>query len=218
MIPSFIFNECGLSLGLKRINFQPYTHYQLYQIVESRLKGIDAFEKEAVEFAARKVSAVSGDARRALDICRRAVEIVESRQDGPKPTPHVTIGIVNDAIQEMLSSPAVNFVQSCAFHQKLFMISVMMCIRRSGVGNIEFADAALLHMQLCRWNHIEPPTTSDLARVCESLGQTHMLVIEAGRMDMGMRMSLDIAEEDIMMGCKNDKVLDKIISKLQSSN
>ncbi|RCH80231.1 Origin recognition complex, subunit 1, partial [Rhizopus azygosporus] len=70
-------NKIASRMGLTRINFQPYRHDQLYQIVQSRLQGIDAFTKEAVEFAARKVSAVSGDARRALDICRRAVEIVE---------------------------------------------------------------------------------------------------------------------------------------------
>ena len=34
-------------------------------------------QSDAVQFAARKVAAVSGDARRALDICRRAVEIAE---------------------------------------------------------------------------------------------------------------------------------------------
>ena len=35
-------------------------------------------DSDAVQFAARKVAAVSGDARRALDICRRAVEIAET--------------------------------------------------------------------------------------------------------------------------------------------
>jgi Cdc6-like AAA superfamily ATPase len=55
---------------LTRINFQPYTYQQLVKIVESRLEGIQAFRREAIEFAARKVGAVSGDARRALDICR----------------------------------------------------------------------------------------------------------------------------------------------------
>ena len=53
-----------------RINFAAYTHQQLIQIVHSRLEGVEAFESSAIEFCARKVGAVSGDARRALDICR----------------------------------------------------------------------------------------------------------------------------------------------------
>lgn len=50
------------------------------QIIQSRLEGVpgNIVHSDAVQFAARKVAAVSGDARRALDICRRAVEIAET--------------------------------------------------------------------------------------------------------------------------------------------
>lgn len=37
------------------MTFQPYTYKQLQEIVESRLKGIDAFNSDAVQLAARKV-------------------------------------------------------------------------------------------------------------------------------------------------------------------
>lgn len=49
------------------------------QIISSRLSNVpgSVVQPDAVQFAARKVAAVSGDARRALDICRRAVEIAE---------------------------------------------------------------------------------------------------------------------------------------------
>ena len=39
--------------------------------------GQSVVEGSAVQFCARKVSAIAGDARKALDICRRAVELVE---------------------------------------------------------------------------------------------------------------------------------------------
>lgn len=66
--------------GLTRITFPGYTHDQLMQIIQSRLEGVpgNIVLPDAVQFAARKVAAVSGDARRALDICRRAVEIAET--------------------------------------------------------------------------------------------------------------------------------------------
>ena len=35
-------------------------------------------ENSAVQFCARKVSAVAGDMRKALDVCRRAVEVAQS--------------------------------------------------------------------------------------------------------------------------------------------
>ena len=73
-------NKISSRLGLHRITFKGYTHAQLIQIIESRLANVPGrlVHPDAVQFAARKVAAVSGDARRALDICRRAVEIAET--------------------------------------------------------------------------------------------------------------------------------------------
>ena len=74
-------NKISSRLGLTRITFPGYTHTQLMAIIQSRLEGVGGkqiiVESDAVQFASRKVAAVSGDARRALDICRRAVEIAE---------------------------------------------------------------------------------------------------------------------------------------------
>lgn len=87
-------------LGLTRITFPGYTHDQLMLIIQSRLEGVpgNIVHPDAVQFAARKVAAVSGDARRALDICRRAVEIAETEAvaqgadagEGQPPTPSRT--------------------------------------------------------------------------------------------------------------------------------
>ena len=63
-----------------RINFKPYSSAQLEQIVKSRLanakeglkSGIDkdVIAPDGIKFAAMKVSSITGDARRVLDICR----------------------------------------------------------------------------------------------------------------------------------------------------
>jgi origin recognition complex subunit 1 len=67
------------SSGMIRINFQPYTTAQLETIVNSRLeilkdvsKGKEVISGDGIKFAAMKVSSISGDARRVLDICRCA--------------------------------------------------------------------------------------------------------------------------------------------------
>lgn len=72
-------NKISSRLGLTRITFPGYTHTQLMTIIQSRLSGVGQVivESDAIQFASRKVAAVSGDARRALDICRRAVELAE---------------------------------------------------------------------------------------------------------------------------------------------
>ena len=53
------------------------------------------------------MAALSGDARRALDICRRSTEIAEQRcADEGKPF-LVGMGDVDAAVQEMYSSPKI---------------------------------------------------------------------------------------------------------------
>ncbi|KAK5939218.1 Origin recognition complex, subunit 1 [Knufia obscura] len=76
-------NKISSRLGLTRITFSGYTHTQLMEIISSRLQGVpgNIVDPDAVQFASRKVAAVSGDARRALDICRRAVEIAEKQAE-----------------------------------------------------------------------------------------------------------------------------------------
>ncbi len=37
------------------MTFQPYTHHQLQEIVLSRMVGLNAFDEDAVQLAARKV-------------------------------------------------------------------------------------------------------------------------------------------------------------------
>ncbi|KAK7987888.1 hypothetical protein PG990_004740 [Apiospora arundinis] len=77
-------NKISSRLGLTRITFPGYNHEQLMKIIQSRLEGVpgNIVEPDAVQFASRKVAAVSGDARRALDICRRAVELAETEAKG----------------------------------------------------------------------------------------------------------------------------------------
>lgn len=64
---------------MERVDFRPYVRDQLIKIVDSRLEtamqGLDGepsdvIEPDAIKLAAMKVSSISGDARRVLDICR----------------------------------------------------------------------------------------------------------------------------------------------------
>ncbi|KAK9356889.1 P-loop containing nucleoside triphosphate hydrolase protein [Lipomyces doorenjongii] len=143
-------NKISSRLGLTRIQFAGYTHTQLQIIIEARLKDIpgNIVLPEAIEFASRKVASVTGDARRALDICRRAVEIAE--EGGPLPSPtakstrgemssgtftqKVTIQHIRKAINESTSSPVFQFLPSLPLICKLILTALMQRSRISGVA------------------------------------------------------------------------------------
>ena len=73
-------NRVSSRIGLTRLTFSPYTHQQLQEIVTARLSGLSVFDNDAIQLVSRKVASLSGDARRALDICRRATEIAQAQQ------------------------------------------------------------------------------------------------------------------------------------------
>jgi origin recognition complex subunit 1 len=137
--------------GLTRITFPGYTHDQLMKIIQSRLTGVQGniVESDAIQFASRKVAAVSGDARRALDICRRAVELAESDvldSTGPgtpsksgkeakvqKGLGKVTIATVKRAINEATTSPLQQYLRGLPLSAKLLLAALLAKTRRTGI-------------------------------------------------------------------------------------
>ena len=113
-------------IGMQRLTFQPYTREQLVTIVKTRLEGVQAFSLQALELCARKVAALSGDARRALDICRRAAEIAQASGGT------VDIATIQAALKEMNSSPTMLAMSNCSIHERLFLVSILSEFRKSG--------------------------------------------------------------------------------------
>ncbi|TPX17414.1 uncharacterized protein E0L32_003057 [Thyridium curvatum] len=162
-------NKISSRLGLTRITFPGYNHEQLMKIVQSRLEGVpgDIVSPDAVQFASRKVAAVSGDARRALDICRRAVELAEadsssssnksapptpSKKNGADPAPaeketarekkrgRVTIETVRRAIAEATSSPLQQYLRALPFAARLLLAALLVRTQRSGLAESSYGD------------------------------------------------------------------------------
>lgn len=92
-------NKISSRLGLTRITFPGYKHTDLMEIITTRLSNIpgNIVDPDAIQFASRKVAAVSGDARRALDICRRAVEIAEQAYEAASTLENNTTNDDDDA-------------------------------------------------------------------------------------------------------------------------
>jgi len=87
------------------------------------------------------VASVSGDARRALQICRRAAEIAERDL---KATPfeeqqnvRVELKHIDETINEMTRSPYVLTIQNASFHEKLWICALLIELRHSGIKRKE---------------------------------------------------------------------------------
>ncbi|KZT42160.1 P-loop containing nucleoside triphosphate hydrolase protein [Sistotremastrum suecicum HHB10207 ss-3] len=178
-------------LGMIRINFKPYTTAQLQEIVTKRLesaksKPSDDVAKfmipDAIKFAAMRVSSISGDARRVLDICRRAVELA---QDDNGVLKTVKIPEVKKVIESMQNSPTAIFLRECSLHERMMLASLLKCIRKSGVDAVKWSDVKHQHLIYANLltgdrDPIIRPTDPQLALVLESLTTSRALIFEDG--------------------------------------
>ncbi|XP_032923599.1 origin recognition complex subunit 1 [Catharus ustulatus] len=196
-------NRVASRLGLTRMSFQPYTYKQLQQIVSSRLKGVKAFEEDAVQLVSRKVAALSGDARRCLDICRRATEICEF--SGQKRTPElVRMAHVTEAIDEMFSSPYVNAIRNASLHEQIFLKAILAEFRRAGVEEATVQQIYHHHVALSRMEGLQSPTVSEAMAICSRLGACRLLLLEASSKYLHMRVRLNLSQDDVMYALREE--------------
>ncbi|KAI8918618.1 P-loop containing nucleoside triphosphate hydrolase protein, partial [Powellomyces hirtus] len=203
-------NRVSSRLGLTRIKFEAYTHQQLIEIVESRLEGVQCFERDAIELCARKIGAISGDARRALDICRRGVELLEySLQQADKENKQinkklVTMSVIDRAVKEMFASPAVQSVARASIHQRVFLVCVLRVIRRTGTSLVEFNQVADEYVKLCSLGNLRQATSYTLFAICEQLNTCQLLMTEQSRAgDYSQRIQLSINTEDVITAVRS---------------
>ena len=89
-------------MGFNRVVFAPYTHQELGRIVTHHLgQARTDLLQDALLLLARKVAGISGDARRAIEIANRTLEIIEANggTTGAK--------AIQDAFRELFSSPHI---------------------------------------------------------------------------------------------------------------
>ncbi|XP_077641367.1 origin recognition complex subunit 1 [Lonchura striata] len=190
-------------LGLTRMSFQPYTYKQLQQIVSSRLKGVKAFEEDAVQLVSRKVAALSGDARRCLDICRRATEICELAQQ-KRTSEIVRMAHVTEAIDEMFSSPYVNAIRNASLHEQIFLKAILAEFRRGGVEEATVQQIYHHYVALCRVEGLQSPTVSEIMAICSRLGACRLLLVEASNKYLHMRVRLNLSQDDVMYALREE--------------
>ncbi|XP_073995190.1 origin recognition complex subunit 1-like isoform X2 [Rhodnius prolixus] len=180
-------------MGLTRLVFQPYTYQQLQEIVMNRLGKNEKFHADAVQLVARKVAAVSGDARRALDICRRAIETFDSDSDKP-----ISVFDIEKVISNIFTGVRVQAIKNCSNMCKLILRAIKDEVLRVGVE--ETTLGALLNQldTICSLEGILVPNPGEVATLCNVLADSGLIVAEwEHRTDLKRKLSLNVSPDDI---------------------
>eukprot|EP00063_Salmo_salar_P004119 XP_013978954.1 PREDICTED: origin recognition complex subunit 1 isoform X2 [Salmo salar] len=195
-------NRVASRLGLTRMSFQPYSFKQLQQIITSRLIMVKAFEEDAMQLVSRKVAALSGDARRCLDICRRATEICEHSASHPSSVGLVRMSHVMEALDEMFSSSYITAIRCASLQEQLFLRAVIAEFRRQGLEEATFQQVFVQHQALSRVEGLQPISVSEGLAMCQRLGACRLLLLEASHLDMLQRVRLNVSQDDVLYALK----------------
>ncbi|KAF4346337.1 hypothetical protein G4B88_013068 [Cannabis sativa] len=214
-LPEKLLPRISSRMGIQRLCFGPYNYQQLQEIILSRLKGIEAFEKQAIEFASRKVAAVSGDARRALEICRRAAELTDYHLKKLSTNPinisegKSLVGMreVEAAIQEMFQAPHIQVMKSCSKLSKIFLTAMVYELYKTGMGETTFEKLAMAVSCLCTSNGEAFPGHDILLRVGCKLGEWRIVLCESGTKHKLQKLQLNFPSDDVAFALKDSKEL-----------
>ncbi|KAM8842151.1 cell division control protein 6 homolog [Synchiropus picturatus] len=209
------------------LNFPPYSRQELAAIVQDRLlqsssEGI--LDASAVQFCARKVSAVSGDARKALDICRRAVEIVESDQrkkssEGAESaaTARVSLPQVARVLSEvygdrMASQGGAADGESFPLQQKLLVCCLLLLIRNGKSKEVLLGKLHEVHSRLCAQRQVGGVGQSECLSLCTLLESRGIFALKKSREARQTKVFLKIEETDVENALKDRTLLGSILA------
>ncbi|KAI4467517.1 cell division control protein 6-related [Holotrichia oblita] len=228
--------QTRLELKPKLIHFSPYTKQQIITIFTERLKeaGVShVFTPIALQMLAGKVAAISGDVRRALDIGRRVIELVEQnrKQDVLKSLENFEIDADVDGVKP-LEEKAVELTQvvnvlnniygttnnlnsedddSIPLQQKIILCTLLLVLTNSKNKDITIGKLHDVYKKVCTKQNILAVDQAEFAGLC-SLLETRGIIRVCGKKEPRLhKVHLEWDQEEVTSVLKDKKLLSVIL-------
>ncbi|CDQ66472.1 unnamed protein product [Oncorhynchus mykiss] len=201
------------------LHFPPYSRQELAAIVQDRLRHVSGeglLDASAVQFCARKVSAVSGDARKVLDICRRAVELVES--DDRKAAAETTASrvsvpqvarVLSEVYGDRMSSSEG---ESFPIQQKLLVCCLLLLTRNGKNKEIPLGKLHEVYSRLCAKRQVGGVGQGECLSLCSLLESRGIFALKKAKEARLTKVSLKIEERDVENALKDRTLLGSILT------
>ncbi|KGN47092.1 cell division control protein 6 homolog B [Cucumis sativus] len=201
------------------VTYRAYSKEQILKILQQRLTRLPfvVFHSQALELCARKVAAVSGDMRKALCVCRNAIELLEveikasskelNHDDAcdtsapPEPVKRSESQIVRldhmaVALAKTFKSPAVETIQSLPQHQQIILCSVVKLVR-GGKKDTTIGELNKSYIDMCKSTLIPPVGSLELSNMFTVLNDQGLLKLGQSRDNKTRRVLLKVDEADV---------------------
>ncbi|CAL8119067.1 unnamed protein product [Orchesella dallaii] len=178
-------------MGFKRAVFPPYSFEQLHTIVSNMLATFKTarLNTESVSLLSRKVAAISGDARRALEIARRAMEIAESSNSSG-------IQAVSNAFKEIFSSAKIETIKHTTLLEQLVLKTISDEVRCSGVEEVLTAKVFDTVIPNAVYEGMQWPK-DEIMKALMRLAVMRLIIVEDNVPSLHKRVLLKVPVEDV---------------------
>ncbi|XP_004591298.2 cell division control protein 6 homolog [Ochotona princeps] len=216
------------------LNFPPYTRNQIATILQYRLSQASreqVVDGAAIQFCARKVAAVSGDARKALDVCRRAIEIVESdiksqtilkplsecksSSDSPVPK-RVGLTHISQVISEVdgnrMALSRDGAQDSFPLQQKILVCSLLLVTRHLKIKEVTLGKLYEAYSSVCRKQQVAAVDQSECLSLSGLLEARGILGLKKNKETRFTKVSLKIEETEIEHALKDKALVGNILA------
>ncbi|XP_036341778.1 cell division control protein 6 homolog [Rhagoletis pomonella] len=222
----------------RHMHFPPYTKQQIVEIFRARLEEagvLDIFPPVTLQLLAAKVSAVSGDVRRALDIGRRVAEIAEQQMKlGQRQVNLSSLALGNNSdekTEEVILKPVqvtqvaevLNKVygtsqnlqedieDSFPLQQKIALCTLMLMLRKERNKDITIGRLHEVYRRVCLKRNIHVLDQAEFAGLVELVETRGILRIMRKKEPRLCKVLLQWDEEEVNGALKDKQLIASIL-------
>ncbi|XP_045179297.2 cell division control protein 6 homolog isoform X2 [Mercenaria mercenaria] len=220
----------------KLLNFAPYTKDQIATIIKDRIRDLEnagtaVMDATAIQFCARKISAVAGDMRKALDVCRRAVELVETdvksqrvlkpsestcsspSKRSPQVPKKISVVHINNVLSDVYGSgSAAQQQETIPLQQKLIACSLLLMLKQGKMKEVPAGKLHEIYCKVCKNRQMAAIDQSEFQGVITLLESRGMIGIKKAKETRMNKVTLKLDERELEHTMQ-DKVLVSTILK-----
>lgn len=217
----------------KLLHFPSYTKDQIIDIFKSRLEdagALEIFAPNTIQFLAAKVSAVSGDVRRALDIGRRVIEIAANKRKGQnfnlndlgveyldedKPDEKIKLQDVLSVLNGTYGTASKTFDDESShfpLQQKIIVGTLLIILKNDKNKDITVGRSHAVYSKICSKRSIASLDQSEFAGMCALIENRGIIKVIKHKEPKLRKIQLQWDESEVMSALRDKQLIASILA------
>ncbi|EFJ26619.1 hypothetical protein SELMODRAFT_441834 [Selaginella moellendorffii] len=190
------------------ITFPAYTKDQIFAVLLQRLSSLSVatFHPAALELCARRVSAASGDMRKALYACRTALDLFEAENKSKSTEPEATclqrdqfvqVDHMARALAKVFRSPVIETIQALPKHSQMVLCSAVSLFRKRK-RDAPLGELNKQYLGFCKTTGMRPVSSQEFSGICQLIADQGLLGLSTAREDRLRKTKLQVDHDDVV--------------------